>query len=114
MGGSPKIDGGMTMKEQSQLQAEERAFLKEQELERRAAAEATEARRVQREASDRARMQKDEQAQVMAATLAEKASIEEAQAQTEAQAKGTIGAANTKSLDFLGSLYTGINVNKLS
>jgi hypothetical protein len=113
MGGSPKIDGGMTMKEQSQLQAEERAFQKEQERERREAAEATEARRVQREAAERDRIQRDEQAQIMTSTLAEAEAIKEAQSQVEASAKGTIGAANTKSLDFLGSLYTGINVNKL-
>jgi hypothetical protein len=113
MGGSPKIDGGMTLADQSKLMADERAFQKEQETERRIAAEATEARRVQREAADRERIKREENAAVMQATQAEQASIDEAAAQTEAEQKGTIGASNKTSLDFLGSLYTGVNINKL-
>ena len=49
----------------------------------------------------------------MQATQAEQAAIDEAAAQTEAEQKGTIGASNKTSLDFLGSLYTGVNINKL-
>jgi hypothetical protein len=113
MGGSPKIDGGMTLNEQQTLMREEREFQKQQEVERRAAAEATEARRVQREAADRDRLKREEEAAIMQSTQAEQTAIDEAAAQTEAQTKGTVGAANAQSLDFLGSLYTGINVNKL-
>lgn len=113
MGGSPKIDGGMTLADQSKLMADERAFQKEQENERRIAAEATESRRVQREAADRERIKREENAAVMQATQAEQAAIDEAAAQTEAQQKGTVGASNKSSLDFLGSLYTGVNINKL-
>lgn len=113
MGGSPKIDGGMTLSEQQTLMKEEREFQKQQEDERRAAAEATEARRVQREAADRERIKREENAAVMQATQAEQAAIDEAASQTEAEQKGTVGASNKQSLDFLGSLYTGVNINKL-
>ena len=92
MGGSPSIDGGMTISEQQTLMREEREFQKQQENERRTAAEATEARRVQREAADRERIKREEEAAVMQATQAEQAAIDEAAAQTEAEQKGTIGA----------------------
>ena len=113
MGGSPKIDGGMTISEQQTLMREEREFQKQQENERRTAAEATEARRVQREAADRERIKREEEAAIMQSTQAEQAAIDEAASQTEAEQKGTIGASNKQSLDFLGSLYTGVNINKL-
>lgn len=113
MGGSPSIDGGMTYDEQSRLMADEREFQKQQEQERREAAEASEARRVQREAADRERIKKEEETAVILSTRAEQAAIDESNAQTEAEQKGTIGASNKQSLDFLGSLYTGVNINKL-
>ena len=113
MGGRPSIDGGMTISEQQTLMREEREFQKQQEDERRTAAEATEARRVQREAADRERIKREEEAAVMQSTQAEQAAIDEAASQTEAEQKGTIGASNKQSLDFLGSLYTGVNINKL-
>ena len=77
MGGSPSIDGGMTLSEQQTLMKEEREFQKQQEDERRTAAEATEARRVQREAADRERIKREEEAAVMQATQAEQAAIDE-------------------------------------
>jgi hypothetical protein len=113
MGGSPSIDGGMTLSEQQTLMKDEREFQKQQEDERRAAAEASEARRVQREASDRERIKREEETAVILSTRAEQAAIDEAASQTEAEQKGTIGASNKQSLDFLGSLYTGVNINKL-
>ena len=113
MGGSPSIEGGMTISEQQTLMREEREFQKQQEDERRTAAEATEARRVQREAADRERIKREEEAAIMQSTQAEQAAIDEAASQTEAEQKGTIGASNKTSLDFLGSLYTGVNINKL-
>ena len=113
MGGSPSIEGGMTISEQQTLMREEREFQKQQENERRTAAEATEARRVQREAADRERIKREEEAAIMQSTQAEQAAIDEAASQTEAEQKGTIGASNKQSLDFLGSLYTGVNINKL-
>lgn len=106
--GSPKISGGMTYAEQQKLMEEEREFQATQERERRAAAEAAEARRVGREKEERAQMKLMEEQAIGESKKAE----EEAMLEAEAQAEGmtNMQTANRKAVDFYSSLYSGISL----
>lgn len=106
MGGSPKIDGGMTYAEQKKLQEEEREFQATQERERRAAAEAAEQRRVKREAEERERIKMMEERAVTESTLAE----EEARMEGMAQKSKEEEDEEIKTVDFYSNLYKGINL----
>lgn len=106
MGGSPKIDGGMTYAEQKKLQEEEREFQATQERERRAAAEASEARRVKREAEERERMKVMEERAVNEAKMAE----DEARMEASAIQAKEDEEEEIKTVDFYSNLYKGINL----
>ena len=111
MGGGPKISGGMTFAEQQKLMQEERDFQKQQEAERRAAAEKAEADRIAREEAERARIKAEEEARLAAIASAEEKAAKEAaylgQQESEASSATSTGAT-TKLFDFYSALYSGM------
>lgn len=111
MGGSPKIQGGMTFAEQQKLMQEERAFQKQQELERRQYAEEQEAKRIKKEEEERARIKAEEDARLAEIAAAETKAAKEAAYLGQQEAESTTATATgatTKLFDFYSALYSGM------
>ena len=106
MGGSPKIDGGMTADEHRALLAEEREFQAEQETIRRERALEDEANRREEDRLERERLADEERLALEELEAAERATLGEISSQDEAEAD------NAMSVDFFGSLQKGISTTE--